>query len=95
MKAIELSLENYMDTLSLPVVLSGFNWKRGGRILHSRSALNFFLNTSWCQTCFRETWVVHTSSFVSLFSTLLGLRLMGSVGNLHTVVGFAQPSLAL
>lgn len=29
MKDVELSLEKYTNTLNLPVVLSGFNWKHG------------------------------------------------------------------
>lgn len=36
MRAVELSLENYIGALSLPVVLRAFNWE------HRGSALNFF-----------------------------------------------------
>lgn len=42
MKDVELSLEKYMKTLNLPVVLSGFHWKHRGRILDSRSAIRFY-----------------------------------------------------
>lgn len=40
-KAVALSLENSTDTLCLPVVLNGFNWEHRGRILDSKSTLNF------------------------------------------------------
>lgn len=41
MKAVALSLENSTDTLCLPVVLNGFNWEHRGKILDSKSTLNF------------------------------------------------------
>lgn len=83
MKTIELSLESYMYTLSL--VLSGFNWEYRGRILDSRSALNFIKHQLVPNVLQRYLGCAHT--YLSC--------IMGCVGNLQTVLGFTQPALAL